>query len=300
MELQQLNYFLSVARAENMSKAAQNLFVTQSALSKSIAQLESELGVNLFIRNGRHLELSGFGRVFYEYVESGLAQISSGRQELLKMSQIPHPVLSLHISLPEVFCTLVPMFLQQHPEIELRQRLISGKELTEALLTGKINLSISLQPENNRNLQWFPALEEELCLLVSKQSPLAGRQSVFLHELAAENFIDIADSETRTVCEALFAQLGLTYPLTIEVQNDQCLYAMVGNGCGIAFVPKLDYLQRYRQGLTEEVTVLRITSPRCVRIIGITLPCRRPLPEETQLFYEFALSEFQKAKQFLT
>lgn len=299
MELQQLNYFLAVAKTENMSQAAKGLFITQSALSKSVAQLENELGVNLFIRNGKSLELSGFGRVFYEYVESGLSQLSSGKQELLKMAQIPHPVLSLHIAMPEVFQSLVPSFLKQYPKIEIRQRLLGGKELAESLLNGKTDISISLRPETNRNLRWIPVLDEPLLLLAPNHSPLLQRESICLHELGSEKFVDIANSETRMICESLFGQAGISYPLGIEVQDDRCLYAMVENNCGLAFVPALDYLRKRASESHMGVTARRISSPRCVRTIGITIPACRTMTEEATLFYQFALECFCAAQQVL-
>jgi LysR family transcriptional activator of glutamate synthase operon len=80
MELQQLKYFREVAEREHVTRAAENLFVSQSAVSRAVTQLEEELGVPLFYRQGRAVMLSPYGRSFLEHVIRALNVLESGKQ----------------------------------------------------------------------------------------------------------------------------------------------------------------------------------------------------------------------------
>ena len=77
MELQQLKYFREVAEREHVTRAAEKLFVSQSAISRAVTQLEEELGVPLFYRQGRAVVLSPYGRVFLEYVTRALSVLKA-------------------------------------------------------------------------------------------------------------------------------------------------------------------------------------------------------------------------------
>src|SRR3954454_11868431 len=82
MELLQLKYFQTVARIEHMTKAAEELHIAQPALSKTIARLESDLGVPLFDRHKRQITLNAFGRIFLEQVEIELTALEEGKRRV--------------------------------------------------------------------------------------------------------------------------------------------------------------------------------------------------------------------------
>ena len=81
MELQQLKYFREVAEREHVTRAAEKLFVSQSAISRAVTQLEKELGVPLFYRQGRAVVLSRYGRLFLEHVNRALSILESGKRD---------------------------------------------------------------------------------------------------------------------------------------------------------------------------------------------------------------------------
>src|SRR5580700_3809958 len=86
MELQQLKYFREVAAREHVTRAAEKLFVSQSAISRAVTQLEEELGVPLFYRQGRAVVLSRYGRLFLEHVNRALSILESGKRLLREQS----------------------------------------------------------------------------------------------------------------------------------------------------------------------------------------------------------------------
>ena len=82
MDLQQLKYFQTIARLEHVSRAAEELYVAQPSLSRAIARLEEELGVPLFDRQGRHIQLNHLGRAFLKYVEEAFDKLEEGKREV--------------------------------------------------------------------------------------------------------------------------------------------------------------------------------------------------------------------------
>ena len=85
MDFLQLEYFLAVARIGNMTAAANSLHVAQASVSRSIARLESELGVPLFERSGRGIFLNDYGKIFYDRAETILRELDDGARELKEM-----------------------------------------------------------------------------------------------------------------------------------------------------------------------------------------------------------------------
>src|ERR1700733_5998075 len=95
MELQQLRYFREVAEQEHVTRAAEKLFVSQSAISRSIAQLEEELNVPLFYRQGRAVVLSPYGRLFLEQITRALGVLESGKRLLREQTEKESGTVSL-------------------------------------------------------------------------------------------------------------------------------------------------------------------------------------------------------------
>src|ERR1700693_6496763 len=104
MELQQLRYFREVAEREHVTRAAESLFVSQSAISRAVTQLEEELGVPLFYRQGRAVVLSRYGRLFLEHVNRALSILESGKRLLREQSgeEVPR---------------LIKEYCRKHPKI---------------------------------------------------------------------------------------------------------------------------------------------------------------------------------------
>ncbi len=82
MELRQIQYFIEVAKREHFTEASHNLHVAQSALSRQIANLEEELGVSLFIREGRNVKLTAVGRIFLQHMEMAVSEIEKAKQKI--------------------------------------------------------------------------------------------------------------------------------------------------------------------------------------------------------------------------
>ena len=115
MELQQLRYFLTVARLEHMTRAAEELHITQPSLSITISRLEESLGVPLFDRYRRQIKLNEFGKAFLRRVERIFDELEEGKRELLDLAGLEHGTVSVASTSMGILKDLIDSFLTQYP-----------------------------------------------------------------------------------------------------------------------------------------------------------------------------------------
>ena len=177
MEISQLKYFAAVARLGNVSKAAQELYVTQPNLSKSIARLEEELGVPLFEHRKGKILLNDYGRMFLSSVNLSLAELESGVQSIQRMYESSQNILALGSSIDDLLPD-VRDFAQVHPEIGIRQFGCSPSELAERLERRILDLAIAARPVPGDALVFEELGRSEFVILVGRNHRLAGRTYV--------------------------------------------------------------------------------------------------------------------------
>lgn len=120
MRLTQLEYFLAAAKHEHITQAAQELFISQPALTRQIRELEQELDVPLFQKNGRSIELTNYGTSFQKTVAESLALLNQGVQQLHKQKALKEQQLMLHIDVASLWTAdLIQTFQQSYPDVSL-------------------------------------------------------------------------------------------------------------------------------------------------------------------------------------
>ena len=119
MELAWLKYFVETARTGNMTKAAENLYISQPALSKTIGMLEKELGIALFERTGRGLKLNQYGREYYERTNKVLEELEDARRRIQDAAGKPDMNVRLTLAAFSPACIdLIVRFRQENPDIQ--------------------------------------------------------------------------------------------------------------------------------------------------------------------------------------
>ena len=152
MELTQLNYFRTVARMGNMSRAAQELFITQPNLSRSIARLEAEVGVPLFDHRKGRIVLNDCGRVFLASVELALGELASGVQTVQRLYENSQNVLSLACTIDGFLPDMLREFSFLHPDVGIRQFAYDQAKAAEHLLDRTLTLAVTARPPEHGQL----------------------------------------------------------------------------------------------------------------------------------------------------
>jgi DNA-binding transcriptional LysR family regulator len=267
MEWQQLEYFQTLARVQNFTRAADELALTQSALSRSIAKLEEELGVPLFERKIRGVVLNRYGEILLPYVNRAMQEISLAKQEIKDLDDPYHGSISLafiHTLGTSFVPDLIGDFREKFPGIQFQLTQDSTRKIMNLLEAGEIELGFCTPNEQmkNKNIEVVPAMEEELFLIVPKNHRLADRKEVELREVADEPFVSYKrESGIRDVIENLCQQAGFKPLVTFEGVGDATIAGFVAVNFGVALIPYIPGLDM------DKISLLTVSKPVCKRTI---------------------------------
>src|SRR5258708_13599020 len=120
MDLLQLKYVQAVAQLGHMRRAAEKLSIAQPSLSQSIARLEEDLGVPLFNRQGRRIQLNQFGKAFLKRVERVFMELEEGKREVADLAGLEHGLISLAVASTQILPDLLSAFLVRQPQARFR------------------------------------------------------------------------------------------------------------------------------------------------------------------------------------
>ena len=291
MELQQLRYFREVAAREHVTRAAENLFVSQSAISRGVTQLEEELGVPLFYRQGRAVVLSPYGRSFLEHVTRALSILESGKRLLSEQTGKESGTVSLgflHSLGIEMIPGLIKEYRRKHPRIQftlLVQR--SGEMLMKELVAGSIDLCLSVPGMFGQNdVRWSHLLDEELLIALPQTHRLVARRTLNMRELSSEPFLALSPEHTlRIIFDKVCADASFLPKIAFEGMDIATLRGLIGAGLGIGLFPPAP-------ARLAGVVEIKLSPARPIRPLGIGWVDHRYLPASAIEFRKFVVSKF--------
>ena len=290
MEISQLQYFQAVARVRHFTKAAEACAVSQSALSRSIAKLEEELGVRLFARRSRHVELTQAGEHFLYHVDRVLRELAEAKRELTQQETKGGG--TVNVSFFHSFGGyLLPMLLAefhaQYPEIRIKLNQHNSKFLMQQVESGKTDLCLCSTMTTAENIAWMYLWSEELFVAVPKDHPLAQRGSVTLRDVEAEPLITLKPNYSlRTLVDQSF-ELAHSHPQIIfEVDDVNTLASLVAAKLGVSIIPNIPGVEHLG------IVYLPITFPVCKRAVGIAWNTTKQLSPAALTFQQFVIRHF--------
>ncbi|PJI08549.1 MULTISPECIES: LysR family transcriptional regulator [Clostridium] len=290
MNLQQLQYFKKVSETKNFSAAADELSVTQPALSKAISKLENELGVTLFERNGRTIELSRFGKSFLRHASSALLEIETGINELKIMINKDKDI----ISIASTYCIgtyflpfIISNFLSSYPEAKFQFSNESASQILKHIRDKKICLgfydevkAISNYPE----IESVPIKKENYVLIVPKNHTLSNKTEVSLKDLKNESFIVYCDKDSNNKKLSYAEFINYTPKISIEPNEASMLGGLVAAGAGITIVPNSPLIN------TNTVSIIKIKEDIGYKTIYMGWLKSLKLSPTTKKFKDYILS----------
>lgn len=289
MDLLQLRYFRMVAREENISRVAEQLRVAQPSLSRTITRLENELGVPLFDRQGRRIQLNRFGAAFLTRVERALGELDDARQELTDLAGLDRGSVAIAAENVTTIREVVAEFLHAHPGVRVRLFQSTAAVMAERLTAGEIDFGVlSLPPAPG--LSTLALMDEQVLLGVSLDHPLASRRSVTLAEMAAQPFLTTGPEYwQRILLEHLCAKVCRRPIIACEGDDPTALRALVTTGLGVVLVPTMA-----RSIAGPEIAGLTIDDPDARRLLRITWREDAYLSVAAQRFREMAIDHFAR------
>lgn len=211
-----LAYFAGVARTEHVTRAAQEMRVPQSTLSRAMVRLEQDLGVELFARRGRTVSLTPAGRTFLSSVERALAEIERAAEEVRADADPATGKVAfgfLHTMGSETVPGLIRAFRADHPRVRFSLVQNYGEAMLEGLRSGELDLCLTSPVPDAPDLVGRLLDEQKLRLVVPADHRLAARKRIRLAEAADETFVTLEPGYgMRRITDDLCQEAGLQAP----------------------------------------------------------------------------------------
>jgi LysR family transcriptional regulator, benzoate and cis,cis-muconate-responsive activator of ben and cat genes len=234
MELRHLRYFVAVAENEHFGRAAELLHVSQSPLSRQIAQLEEEIGFALFTRVGRGVKLSPAGRSFLEGALATLARADQAVADARATAQgrIGTVVIGFEggIAYTGALPKIIEKFRLRHPRAEVRLVPLQSEEQSAALHAGTISVGYG-----------YASVEDRMCVAFPKAHRLISRRVVRIDDLLGERFVWGPRNVSPRLYDAVVAAFrarGHVLRFAHEIADGEALLTLVASGEGLSFFPE--------------------------------------------------------------
>ena len=278
--------FYTVGKNKSFSKAAKVLYMSQPAISQSIAQLEKELDTRLFNRLSKGVTLTDEGNLLFEYVSSALQFIQAGEEKLLEFKNLIIGEFKIGVSDTISRYFLLPYletFHNRYPNLKFK--IVNGTtwEIIAALKAGEVNIAICNLPIDDKSLEVKPLLEIQDTFVYGEKYRKVLSKPMKLEELVKFPLILLDNSNSRRYVEEFFLTKGIKIQPEFELGSHELLLEFAKINLGVACVTKEFSEQFLRKGLLHEVTLME---PIPKRSIGICYLKNVPLNRAAERFVD--------------
>ncbi|MCR2823644.1 LysR family transcriptional regulator [Lederbergia panacisoli] len=260
MKTKYLEYFIEVARTGSFTEAAENLYITQPALSRIIKSLEDDLSTPLFVRARKKLILTDAGHVLNKHAHLIVKQVDLLKTELnnLLTPKKGH----IRIGLPTItnsffFSELLASFHKEYPEVTFQLEENGSKPIQEKIIDNRLDLGVIVLVDDYDQLDYYSFINETLKLVVPPSHPFVTKQEVSLDELKREKFIMFnQDFELRNLILVACRESGFKPNIISETSQLDFIEEMVASNLGITMLPESTCTE-----LTSDLHTITITNP---------------------------------------
>src|SRR5436190_5820830 len=273
MEMQQVRYFLALARTLNFTRAAEQANVSQPALTRAIQQLEHELGGPLFHRERANTHLSELRRRMLPHLEQILAQTEAAKQHAKSLKKLDNVTLRIGAMCtigPALISELMVKFKASHPNVDLEVTDEGAGELLDMLSKGDLHLALFGLPEGpDVRFHALPLFKERFVVAVPPDHPLAEKNVVSCRDLHEAPYVNRANCEIFDFARQQLRAQGIRWKKVFSSERDDWVQGMIKAGMGFGFFPEL--------AVTDPGLVTRrLIDPEFVRTIMLVTVRGRP------------------------
>jgi len=272
----------------SMSRAAESLHLTPPAVSMQIKEIERQVGLPLFDREGRQVSLSTAGEYFLVHAKRLLADLKEADTAMARFKRLEHGRLTIGIvSTAEYFVPqLLARFHQEHPGIEVRLRVAHNREQLVSLMeSGEVDLSVMGRPPKEVATRAESFAAHPLVLVAPPGHPLVAAGHVAMDSLHGHAFISREHgSGTRAAMTALFDSQQVEPRITMEMSSNETIKQAVMAGMGLAFLSLHTIGLEVRSGLLAILDVEGTPVMRTWNIVRLQSKLMSPAAEAFRYF----------------
>jgi DNA-binding transcriptional LysR family regulator len=237
--LRQMKVFAAVARHLSFTRAARELHLTQPAVSQQVKLLEQEVGLPLFEKIGRKVQLAPAGAELLRYATQAIELLREAGESLAAMRGLKRGVLKLGaVSTAKYFApSLLSAFTPAYPEVTIKFGVGNRLEIIKQMAANEIDLVIMGRPPRELDTIAEPFARHPLIIIAAPDHPLAGKRRIPLKQLASEQFLIREEgSGTRASMEHVFRERQVPFRVSMEVSSNETIKQAVMAGMGISFI----------------------------------------------------------------
>jgi DNA-binding transcriptional LysR family regulator len=293
MNLRQLRAFCTIVDLGSFSMAAEDLGLSQPAVTFQIQALEKDLGVTLLDRAPRRVVPTDSGRILYRHGRRILRHLDQARREIDELDQLLRGTLLMGASTgpgEHILPQILGRFKEDHAEIDVSLRILPTDEIIEQVLAYDLEAGVVGARSNNPKLHFEPFVQDHLIVIASPQHAWAAEEQIGLDRLLDEPFIlQQPGAGVRTMLEAGLAGMGLSLSdlnVHMELGLQESIKTAVGAGFGVGIISRFAVRQELRLGTLVEVPVDELPSFRDE--FYLVRSRARELSRLTQVFLDFA------------
>ncbi|WP_079911565.1 LysR family transcriptional regulator [Paenibacillus sp. 32352] len=250
MDLKQLEYMIQIAEDNNITKAADKLYMTQSALNQQLLKLEKELGAQLFVRSKSNWHLTQVGKIYIENAKKILYIKKETYRQIHDLLDLQEGKLSIGLT-PErgtdMFASIYPVFYKKYPKVTIEPLEMPVKKQQYEISLGNLDIGfVTLQDFQKTKDTYIPICSEEIILGVPSSHPLACRGGKLGERLPVTNLepfehdsfaVMQQGSTLREIYDQLLAEDNIAPPILLETRSCKTLYEMIAEGICCSIIP---------------------------------------------------------------
>lgn len=287
MNLNQLYYFQKIAKLQHYHQAAKELNISQPSLSRSISNLEEELGVSLFQKNGRNIELTKYGRIFLEHVNRILDEINIAENKMKSLagSRSGHIDIGYVFPLAKTYIPrMVRSFLNQEQNHEITFSL--SQEITSQLIVDlkaeKYDIIFGSYVPEEPKIEFIPVVNQEMVIITPPEHPLKHKSSLVLEDLLSYPVIGYdRTSGLGQYTHSIYRQNHMNPSIAFETSDENAIASLVAEDFGIGFVAHVESLREY------DIEILHLANMKPYHTVYMAYLKDKPMIPAVRKFIDF-------------
>jgi len=288
----ELSLFKEIAANRSMSRGAEHCGVSQSAASQQVQEVERRLGVALFDRSKRPLDLTPAGRLYADFCRDVLRreeEFTHALESLKGAVEGAVRVVSIYSTGLSEMGRLQEEFSARYPTAQLQVEYMRPDKVYEAVRTDAADLGLVSYPESSREIAAIPWRKEEMQVAVPPSHAFAGRETVYPADLNGQDFIAFdEDLSIRRELDRYLRAQGIEVRIVMHFDNIQMIKEAVELGSGISILPARTMQAEIAQG---RIVAVKLHAPDLVRPVGIVHRKRKKFNRAAQAFLDLLVGE---------
>ncbi len=241
MQIETLRIFCDLVELRSFSRAAEKHFISQSAVSQQLAQLETTYKRQLLDRKKRPFELTAAGQLFYNTAKDILNRYEQMTSDLNNLNESSGTVIDVAAIFSIGMHTLQPYvkkFMKRYPNVNIRIEYQSSRRIYDRILRGNLDIGLVAVPKKDRNIELYPFEPEPLVLVCSQENLLANQTHIDIHDLQLKDFIAFEkDLPTRILIDDILRRYNVTVRNVMEFDNIETIKQAVEINAGLSILP---------------------------------------------------------------